>query len=71
MNSNIPMEMAFIFFLANCCLKQGIGLMYVMVDFFCMSLLDYEEHEPRITKWRYFAHSGIRTRYLLFTKRTH
>ena len=40
MNSDIPLEMAAIFFLANIDLKQDIGLVYVIVDFICMGLLD-------------------------------
>ena len=39
MKSYIPLKTAAIFFLANLFLKQGIGLVYVMVDFICMGLL--------------------------------
>ena len=40
MNSDIPLEMAAICFLANRYLKQGIHLVYIMIDFICMGLLD-------------------------------
>ena len=40
MNIDISLETAVIFYLANLYLKQGIGLVYVMVDFICMRLLD-------------------------------
>ena len=42
MNSDhdIPLETAAIFFLAHLYLKQGIGLVFVMVDFICMGLPD-------------------------------
>ena len=40
MNSDIPLEMAAVFFLANLYLKHGIGLVYVMVDFICIGLID-------------------------------
>ena len=36
MNSYKQLETAAIFFLANLFLKQGIGWVYVMVDFICM-----------------------------------
>ena len=39
MNSDIPMQTAAIFFLTNFYLKQGIGYVYVIVDFICMGLL--------------------------------
>ena len=40
MKSNIPLETAAIFFLANIYLKQGISSEYVMVGFICMGFLD-------------------------------
>ena len=40
MNSDIPLETAALFFPANLYLKPGIGLVYVMVDFICMGLVD-------------------------------
>ena len=48
-------------FLSNLDLKQGIGLVYVMVDFICMGFLDLQGTEPRITKLKSIAHSGTRT----------
>ena len=35
MNSYILLQTAAIFFLSNLYLKQGIGLVYVMIDFIC------------------------------------
>ena len=40
MNSDILLEMAALFYLPNLYLKQDIGMVYVMVDFICMGLLD-------------------------------
>ena len=40
MHSDIALETAAIFFLANRYLKQGISSEYVMIDFICTSLLD-------------------------------
>ena len=40
MNSDIPLETAAIFILANLNFKQGISSEYVMVDFICMGLRD-------------------------------
>ena len=40
MNSDIPLETSAIFFLANLYIKQGIGLVYVMVDIICVGFLD-------------------------------
>ena len=40
MNSDIPLETTAIFFLANLYLKQGIGYVYVVVNFISMGLLD-------------------------------
>ena len=39
MNSDILLQTTAIFFLTNFYLKQGIGSVYVMVDFICMGLL--------------------------------
>ena len=39
MNSDKPLQTAAIFILTNFYLKQGIGLVYVMVDFICMDFL--------------------------------
>ena len=36
MKSYIPLETTVIFFLANLFLKQGIGYVYVTVDFICI-----------------------------------
>ena len=46
----IPLETAAIFFLANLYLKQGIGLVYVIVDLICMGILELQGAEARITK---------------------
>ena len=40
MNSDIPLEKATIFFLANLALKQGIRSEYVMVDFIFEGVLE-------------------------------
>ena len=69
MKSYIPLETAAIFNLANLYLKQDISSEYAMVDFICMVLLHRDEREPRITKWKILAHSGIGTRELPVTKR--
>ena len=36
----IPLQTAAIFFLSNLYLKQGIGSVYVMVDFICMGYIE-------------------------------
>ena len=40
MNSDIPLKTAAMFFVADLYLKQGIGWLYIMVDFISMGLLD-------------------------------
>ena len=40
MNSDIPLKTAAMFFVAYLYLKQGIGKVYIMVDFISMCLLD-------------------------------
>ena len=40
MNSDIPLKRQSYFFLANLVLKQGISSEYVILDFFCIGLLD-------------------------------
>ena len=40
MKSDIPLETAAIFFLANLYLKQGISSEYVMVELICMGIID-------------------------------
>ena len=52
MNSDIPLETAAIFFLANLYLKQGIGSVYVMVDFVFMGLLDLWEAQTKNDKMK-------------------
>ena len=42
LNLYIPLKTAAIFFLANLYLKQGIGQVYVMVDFICTGLLELQ-----------------------------
>ena len=59
MNSEIPLMTAAI--LANLYLKQVISSEYVMVDFICERLLELQEEEARVIKWKILAHSGTRT----------
>ena len=40
MNSDIPLETAAMFFVADLYLKQGFGWVYIMVYFIIMGLLD-------------------------------
>ena len=49
-NSDISLETADIFFIANLSLKQGISPEYVMIDFISMAFQTCEKLEPRITK---------------------
>ena len=57
------------FFLTNFYLKQGIGSVYVMVDFICMGFLQPQGAEARFTKWKIIlAHSGTRTHDLWIAK---
>ena len=50
MNSDILLQTAAIFFLTNFYLKQGIGKVYVIVDFICMSFLLLQGAEARFKK---------------------
>ena len=54
MNSDVPLEKAAIFFLANLYLKQGISRKYVMVDFICMWLLDLRGARTENYKMKFF-----------------
>ena len=40
MNSDVILQTALTFFLSNLCLKQGIGSVYVIVDFICKGKLE-------------------------------
>ena len=64
----IPLATATLFFLANLYLKQGIGYVYVMVDFIYMGILELQGAEARITKLKFLVHSRIRTHDPLIVK---
>ena len=49
-------------------LKQGTGEVYVMVDFIWIGLLELQDAEARITKWKNIAHSETRTHDPLIVK---
>ena len=65
-NSDIPLETAAIFSIWNRVLARCISWLIS----FAWAYSSCEEREPRITKWKILANSGIRTRYLPLTKRT-
>ena len=71
MKSHIPLETAAIFLSDFFFLKQGISSEYVMVDFICIGLLDLWGARTENYKMKSLSHSGIRTRDLPLTKRTH
>ena len=69
MNSDKPLQTAAIFFLTNFYLKQGIGIVHVMVDFIYMGFLKLQGAEARFTKRKILlALSGTRTHDLWIEK---
>ena len=67
----ILLQTAIIFFLSNLYLKQGIGSVYVMVDFICKGYIELSgtQIERELQNEKILAHCRIRTTDLKLTKR--
>ena len=68
-NSDIPLETAAIFFLANLYLQRGITSEYVMVGFICKGFLKLWGTLVENYKTKSLSNSRIRTLYLPLTNR--
>ena len=61
LNNFKQLETATIFFLSNLYLKQGVGFVYIMVDFIYMSLFDLQRARSENNNIKILAQSRTRT----------